>query len=90
MWSAGKAIGMRIEIHTAAPTGIAAGRLRVPRTPVHATTLHWLCALSVEGESKLDAMNADDEATKRLASKTILMPNEGSMIDATVWRCVRD
>ena len=38
-------------VRAAAPTGIAAARLRLPRTPVHASTLHWLCALSVDGES---------------------------------------
>ena len=77
-------------MRAAAPIGIAAARLRVPRTPVHATTLHWLCALSVEGESKLDPTNAEDEATKRLASMTVLMLDEGSMIDSPFWRCVRD
>ena len=69
-------------VRAAAPTGIAAARLRVPRTPVHATTLHWLCARSVEAESKLDPTNAEDEATKRLANITVLMLDEGSMIDA--------
>ena len=77
-------------MRAAAPTGIAAARFRVPRTPVHATTLHWRCALSVEGVSKLDPTNAEDEANKRLASMTVLMLDEGSMIDSPFWRCVRD
>ena len=33
----------------AAPTGIAAARIHVPRTPVHAHTLHNLFALTVAG-----------------------------------------
>jgi len=41
-------------VRAAAPTGIAAARLRLPRTPVHASTLHWLMCLSIDGESKLD------------------------------------
>ena len=77
-------------VKAGAPTGIAAARLRVPRTPVCAITLHYLFALSVDGESKLDPTNAEDEGTKRLASMTVLMLDEGSMIDAPFWRCVRD
>ena len=50
-------------VWAAAPTGIAAARVRLPRTPVHACTMHWLCALSVDGESKLDTTNAEDEST---------------------------
>ena len=77
-------------VKAGAPTGIAAARLRVPRTPVCATTLRYLFALSVDGESKLDPTNAEDEGTKRLASMTVLMLDEGSMIDAPFWRCIRD
>ena len=77
-------------VRAAAPTGIAAARLRLPRTPVHASTLHWRMGLSIDGESKLDPTNAEDEGTKRLASMTVLMLDEASMIDAPFWRCVRD
>ena len=77
-------------VRAAAPTGIAAARLRLPRTPVHASTLHWLLGLSIDGESKLDPSNPEDEGTKRLASMTVLMLDEASMIDAPFWRCVRD
>ena len=77
-------------VKAGAPTGIAAARLRVPRTPVCATTLRYLFALSVDGESKLDPTNAEDEGTKQLASMTVLMLDEGYMIDAPFWRCVRD
>ena len=77
-------------VRAAAPTGIAAARLRLPRTPVHASTLHWLMGLSIDGESTLDPTNAEDEGTKRLASMTVLMLDEASMIDAPFWRCVRD
>ena len=38
----------------------------------------------------LDPTNAEDEGTKRLASMTVLMLDEASMIDAPFWRCVRD
>ena len=77
-------------VRAAAPTGIAAARLRLPRTPVHASTLHWLMCLSIDGESKLDPSNPEDEGTKRLASMTVLMLDEASVIDAPFWRCVRD
>ena len=47
-------------------------------------------SLSIDGESKLDPSNPEDEGTKRLASMTVLMLDEASMIDAPFWRCVRD
>ena len=44
-----------LEVHACAPTGIAAARIHVPRTPVHAYTMHYLLGLSVGLESTLDA-----------------------------------
>ena len=46
--------------------------------------------LSIDGESKLDPTNAEDKGTKRLASMTVLMLDDASIIDALFWRCVRD
>ena len=60
-------------IRAAAPTGIAAARLRAPRTPIHATSLRYLFALGFDGDSILDATNAEDEGTKRVATMTVLM-----------------
>ena len=47
------------KVKAGAPTGIAAARLRMPRTPLSATTLHYLFGLSIDGESKLDPHKAE-------------------------------
>ncbi len=78
------------DVQAAAPTGIAAARLRVRKTKVKAATLHYVFALTVEMESKLDASNLDDEATQRLAKMTLLILDEASMIDEPTWRAIRD
>ena len=78
------------DVQAAAPTGIAAARLRVRKTKVKAATLYYVFALTVEMESKLDASNLDDEATQRLAKMTLLILDEASMIDEPTWRAIRD
>ena len=62
----------------------------MPRTPIHATTLHWLFALSVEGESRLDPSNPHDEGTQRLSRMTVLVVDEAGMIDDRTCRAIRD
>ena len=47
-----------LEVSACAPTGIAAARIRILRTPVKAFTLHYLFALDVALESKLDPHEA--------------------------------
>ena len=64
-----------------APTGIAAARLCVPRTPVLAYTIHYLFALSVELESKIDPSKPMDEKTQRLRKMTVFFMDEVSMVD---------
>ena len=73
-----------------APTGIAAARLRVPRTPVRAFTLHYLFALGVELESKIDLSNPMDEKTQRLRKMTVLFIDEVSMLDDRTWWAIKD
>ena len=77
-------------VKAAAPTGIAAARLRMPRTPLPATTLHYLFGLSIDGESKIDLENPADEGFKRIAEMTLLIVDEASMIDDCTWHQVRD
>ena len=77
-------------VRAGAHTGIADARLRVPRTLIHAMTLHYLFG---DRESKLNASNQEDKGTRRLASMTVhhmtvLMLDEASMIDDAIWRCL--
>ena len=55
--------GFRAE--ACAPTGIAAARIHVPRTPVRAYTVHNMFALIVDLESQTDPSKPDDEKKKR-------------------------
>jgi hypothetical protein len=73
-----------------APTGIAAARLHVPRTGVHATTVHNLFQLNLELESKLDPSKGEDAATLRLIRMTILIIDEVSMLDDFIWKAIKD
>ena len=77
-------------VQACAPTGIAAARLRVLRTPVRAYTVHYLFALSVELESKIDACKPEDERTAKLACTTVLIVDECSMIDDGCWDAMKD
>ena len=79
------------KVQACAPTGIAAARLRIPRTPVPAYTVHYLFfALSVELESKIDPSKEKDERTERLAKTTVLIVDEASMIDDRCWDAMKD
>ena len=64
-----------------APTGIAAARIHVERTPVRASTLHYLFGLRGEGGSSIDLSKLEAEDTKRLRSMTVLLQDEFSMAD---------
>ena len=77
-------------VKAAAPTGIAVARLRMPRTPLSATTLHYLCGLSIGGESKIDPSNPADEGFKRIAAMTVLFIDETSMSEDKTWLWLRD
>ena len=77
-------------VKAAAPTGIAAARLRVARTPIAASTLHYLFGLSVDGESKIDPTKPGDSGFQRIAVKTVLIIDEASMIDDETWLWLRD
>ena len=77
-------------VKAAAPTGIAAARLRMPRTPVSATTLHYLFKLSIDGESKVDTSNPADESFQQLAAMTLGIIDEASMVGRPAWSWVRD
>ena len=77
-------------VKAAAPTGIAAARLRMPRTPIAATTLHYLFGLSIDGESKINTTNPNDEGFQRIAAMTVLIIDEASMIDDRTWLWLRD
>ena len=79
-----------LEVHACAPTGIAAARINVPRTPVHSYTLHYLLGLNVGLETTLDATSLKDEKTARLAKTKVLFTYEASMIDDVTWSCVKD
>ena len=50
---------------SAAPTGIAAANVEIPRTDVAAATLHSLFELDVELKSKLDFARLDHEKVTR-------------------------
>ena len=69
-----------------APTGIAAARIHVPRTPVRASTLHHLFGLRGDMETTIDMTRNDDEGAKRLRSLTVLFQDEFSMADDEIWR----
>ena len=77
-------------VEACAPTGIAAARLQVPRTPVRAYTLHTLFALNIEGESTLDPNKQGDAKTERLSRMTVLIVDECSMIDDGTWLAMKD
>jgi len=77
-------------VESCAPTGIAATRLRVRRTPAQAYTIHHLFALNVELESKLDPSKKDDEKTVRLSRTTVLIIDEASMVDDPCWAAIKD
>ena len=77
MWAILK--GHRVE--ACAPTGIAAARLRVPRTEVSAHTIHHLFGLNIELQSSIDPSKPDDPTSKRLTRMTLLIVDEISMID---------
>ena len=68
------------EVSACAPTGIAAARIRIQRTPVRAFTLHYLCGLNVALESKLDPSKPEDERFLRLAKTQVLFTDEASML----------
>ena len=72
-----------------APTGIAAARIHVPRTPVHATTLHYLFGLDASGDSRLNPGEPEREEARRLAGLTVLLKDEVSMQDDEAWRAER-
>ena len=78
------------QVAVTAPTGIAAARINVPRTPVHAYTLHYLLGLNVDLETTLDATSLKDEKTARRAKTQVLFADETSMIDDVVWSCMKD
>ena len=48
------------EVSACAPTGIAATRIRIQRTPVWAFTLQYLCGLTVALESTFDPSKTED------------------------------
>ena len=79
-----------LRVSACAPTGIAAARIHVPRTPVHAYTLHYLLGLNVSLESTLDASTLTDEKTGRLARTQVLFTDEASMIDDVTWASMKD
>ena len=62
----------------------------MPRTPLSATTLHYLCGLSIDGESKIDPSSPADEGFQRIAAMTALIIDEASMIDDRTWLWLRD
>ena len=74
----------------APPTGIAAARINIARTPVRAYTLHYLFALDVSLQSKLDPEKPQDERFERLAKTQVLITDEASMIDDATWLAVKD
>ena len=73
-----------------APTGIAAARIHVPRTPVRAYTLHYLFGLRGEDGSSIDLSKLKDEGAKRLRRMTVLLQDEFSMADDEAWRKERE
>ena len=77
-------------VQACAPTGIAAARLRVPRTPVRAYTMHHLFGLSIELESKVDPNKLHDETAQRLLQMTVLIIDEVSMIEDGAWFAMKD
>ena len=79
-----------LEVSACAPTGIAAARIRILRTPVKAFTLHYLFALDVTLESKLDPTKPQDERQVRLVKTQVLFIDEASMIDDNTWLAVKD
>ena len=79
-----------LRVSACAPTGIAAARIHVPRTPVHAYTLHYLVGLNISLESTLDATSLEDEKTARLAKIQVLFSDEMSMTDDATWASMKD
>ena len=73
-----------------APTGIAAARLNVPRTPVRAYTAHTLFKLNILMESTINPTKALDEGGKRVQRMTVLIADEHSMFDDGLWAAIVD
>ena len=78
------------EAQACAPTGIAAARIFVPRTPIKATTVHNLFQLNFELASKIDPANDEREDVRKLLGMTVLFIDEGSMLDDDCWRAICD
>ena len=54
-----------------APTGIAAARIHIERTPVRAYTLHYLASMGTDLKSKVDPMQPQKEETMRMLKPTV-------------------
>ena len=79
------------KVEACAPTGIAAARLRVDRTPINAVTIHHLFALNIALESKIDpSKSSGDKKTARLTHMTVLTTDELSMVDNGAWLAMED
>ena len=79
--------GLRAE--ASAPTGIAAARIGVPRTPVRAYTTHYLFGLQGDSASHLDLSQPESERVRRLTQTKVLFGDEISMVDDKAWRAER-
>ena len=79
-----------LEVSACAPTGIAAARIRIQRTPVRAFTLHYLFGLNAALEGKFDPSKPQDERLLRLVKTQVLFTDEASMIDDATWLAVKD
>ena len=77
-------------VEACAPTGIAAARLRIPRTPVKAVTLHYLFGLNIKLESSIDLSKPEEQSTKRLRRMSLLIVDEVSMIDDDARGAMKD
>ena len=73
-----------------APTGIAAARIRIPRTAVRAYTYHYLFGMGIDLISKFDPSKPNSEDTKRILDRTVLFFDETSMLDDVAGRAGKD
>jgi len=71
----------KVKCKAAAPTGIAASNVEIPRTDVSATTLHNMFEFDGELKTRLDFSKLTNSKVHELLTAKVLMIDEVSMID---------
>ena len=71
----------KVKCKAAAPTGIAASNVEIPRTDVSATTLHNMFEFDGELKTRMDFSKLTNSKVQELLTMKVLMVDEVSMID---------